>query len=75
MHCFCCWVGLSLIVDRYVVNLCSESPAPDLSRTQVEVAVRELRMYARKEAANELPGSRNVIIPFLSGSRLILSNF
>ncbi|KAG0643854.1 hypothetical protein HOY80DRAFT_1031840 [Tuber brumale] len=52
-------VGIWQPLERYVVNLCSESPAPDLSRTQVEVAVRELRMYARKEAANELPGSRN----------------
>jgi len=75
MYRFWCLVELPLIVDRYVVNLCSESPAPDLSRTQVEVAVRELRMYARKESANELPGSRNVIILFLSSSRLVLSNF
>ncbi|PWW75255.1 DENN-domain-containing protein [Tuber magnatum] len=52
-------VGIWQPLERYVVNLCSESPAPDLSRTQVEVAVRELRMYARKEAENELPGSRN----------------
>ncbi|KAK4943634.1 hypothetical protein LTR66_014588 [Elasticomyces elasticus] len=29
------------------------------SITQVEIGIRELRLYARKEAANELPGSRN----------------
>ena len=44
---------------RHVVNLCAEAPAPLLSRTQVEVSVRELRMYARREAPNELPECRN----------------
>jgi len=29
------------------------------SQTQVEVSIRELRLYARREAANELPESRN----------------
>lgn len=47
-------------MTRYVVNLCSEAPAPNGSRTQIELAIRELRMYARKEAGNELPGSRTV---------------
>jgi hypothetical protein len=44
---------------RYVVNLCAEAPAPLSSKTQTEIAVRELRMYARKEAHNELPECRN----------------
>jgi len=29
------------------------------SKTQIELAVRELHLYARKEAINEIPGSRN----------------
>jgi len=56
-------VGVWQPLERYVVNLCAEAPAPDGSKTQVEVALRELRLYARKEAPNELPGSRNVSIP------------
>lgn len=47
-------------LERYVVNLCAEAPSPLSSKTQVEISVRELRLYARKEAENELPGSRNV---------------
>ncbi|EPE36856.1 Cysteine-rich [Glarea lozoyensis ATCC 20868] len=46
-------------LERYVVNLCTEALSPISSKTQVELAVRELRMFARKEAANELPESRN----------------
>ncbi|KIW05127.1 hypothetical protein, variant 2 [Verruconis gallopava] len=53
-------VGLWQPLERYVVNLCAEAPSPISSLTQVEVQVRELRLYARKEAVNELPGSRNV---------------
>ena len=52
-------VGLWQPLERYVVNLCVEALSPISSITQVEVAVRELRLYARKEAINELPGSRN----------------
>ncbi|KAF8422125.1 AEX-3 domain-containing protein [Tirmania nivea] len=52
-------VGIWQPLEKYVVNLCAEAPAPDGSKTQVEVALRELRLYARKEAPNELPGSRN----------------
>lgn len=52
--------GIQLTMTRYVVNLCSEAPAPSGSKTQIELAIRELRMYARKEAGNELPGSRTV---------------
>jgi hypothetical protein len=52
-------VGRWQPLERYVVNLCTEALSPISSKTQVELAVRELRLFARKEAANELPGSRN----------------
>ena len=53
-------VGTWQPLERYVVNLCLEALSPISSKTQVEVSIRELRMFARKEATNELPGSRNV---------------
>lgn len=59
------FVGIWLPLERYVVNLCTEAFSPISSKTQVELAVRELRLFARKEAANELPGSRNVRLFFL----------
>ena len=52
-------VGVWQPLERYVVNICVEALCPMTSITQVEVAVRDLRLYARKEAMNELPGSRN----------------
>ncbi|OCK81141.1 dDENN domain-containing protein [Lepidopterella palustris CBS 459.81] len=52
-------IGMWQPLERYVVNLCAEALSPITSITQVEIAVRELRMYARKEAVNELPSSRN----------------
>ena len=52
-------VGRWQPLERYVVNLCTEAMSPISSKTQVELAVRELRLFARKEAANELPGSRS----------------
>ncbi|CAL3967569.1 unnamed protein product [Diplocarpon coronariae] len=52
-------VGRWQPLERYVVNLCTEALSPISSKTQVELSVRELRLFARKEAANELPGSRN----------------
>jgi hypothetical protein len=52
-------VGMWQPLERYVINLCTEALSPTSSKTQVEVAVRELRLFARKEAPNELPGSRN----------------
>ncbi|RYP19849.1 hypothetical protein DL765_003103 [Monosporascus sp. GIB2] len=52
-------VGRWQPLERYVVNLCAEAFSPLGSKTQVEIGVRELRMYARKEAENELPGSRS----------------
>ena len=55
-------VGMWQPLERYVVNLCAEALSPITSITQVELAIRELRMYARKEAVNELPGSRNIDI-------------
>ncbi|KZF25739.1 dDENN domain-containing protein [Xylona heveae TC161] len=51
--------GMWQPLERYVVNLCTEALSPMTSKTQVEIAVRELRLFARKEAVNELPGSRN----------------
>ncbi|KAI5784595.1 AEX-3 domain-containing protein [Geopyxis carbonaria] len=53
-------VGMWQPLERYVVNLCAEAPSPLLAKTQVEIGVRELRLYARREAANELPDSRTV---------------
>lgn len=52
-------VGIWLPLERYVMNLCTEAFSPISSKTQVEITVRELRLIARKEASNELPGSRN----------------
>ena len=52
-------VGMWQPLERYIVSLCTQAPSPISSKTQVEVAVRELRLYARKEAINELPGSRD----------------
>ncbi|KAI1260713.1 dDENN domain-containing protein [Xylariaceae sp. FL1019] len=49
-------------LERYVVNLCTEAFSPLSSKTQVEMGVRELRLYARTEAANEIPGSRSIDI-------------
>ena len=51
-------VGRWQPLERYVVNLCTEAFSPLGSKTQVELGVRELRLYARKEALNEIPGSR-----------------
>lgn len=53
-------IGMWQPLERYVVNLCAEAQSPLTSITQVEIAVRELRLYARKGALNELPGARNV---------------
>lgn len=51
-------VGRWQPLERYVVNLCTEAFSPLGSKTQIELSVRELRLYARKEAHNELPNSR-----------------
>jgi hypothetical protein len=55
-------IGMWQPLERYVVNLCVEAPSPMSSVTQIEIAIRELRLYARKEADNEIPGSRNTDI-------------
>lgn len=55
-------VGRWQPLEHYVVNLCMEAVSPISSKTQVELGVRELRLYCRKEAVNELPGSRNIDI-------------
>lgn len=55
-------VGRWQPLERYVVNLCVEAFNPLGSKTQVEIGVRELRLYARQEAANEIPGSRSIDI-------------
>lgn len=52
-------VGMWQPLERYVVNLCAEAVSPMSSKTQVELSIRDLRLFARKEAINELPGSRN----------------
>nr|POE52149.1 denn domain-containing protein [Quercus suber] len=52
-------VGIWQPIERYVVNLCVEALSPISSYTQVEVAIRDLRLYARKEALNEIPNSRS----------------
>ena len=53
-------VGRWQPLERYVVNLCTEAFNPLGSKTQVELGVRELRLHARSEAHNELPGSRSI---------------
>ncbi|KAK6377123.1 hypothetical protein LTR64_000502 [Lithohypha guttulata] len=53
-------VGMWQPLERYVEILCTKAFQPITSRIQVEVAIRELRLYAKKEAKNELPGSRTI---------------
>ncbi|KAJ6257145.1 hypothetical protein Dda_8031 [Drechslerella dactyloides] len=53
-------IGMWQPLERYVVNLCDEAMMPVSSKTQIELAIRELHLYARKEALNEAPGSRNI---------------
>ncbi|KZL77542.1 DENN domain-containing protein, partial [Colletotrichum tofieldiae] len=55
-------VGRWQPLERYVVNLCTEAFSPLGSKTQVELGVRELRLYCRKEAINEIPGARTIDI-------------
>jgi len=50
-------IGIWQPLEQYVVNLLFEAPSPHSSITQVELAVRDVRLYARKEAQNEIPGS------------------
>lgn len=67
-------VGIWQPLERYVMNLCTEAFSPISSKTQVELSVRELRLFARKEAPNELPGSRNVSTSNLSMFHEIIHN-
>ncbi|EXJ78424.1 hypothetical protein A1O1_08824 [Capronia coronata CBS 617.96] len=51
-------VGMWQPLERYVAALCLEAPSPTTSKVQIQTSIRELHLYAKKEAANELPGSR-----------------
>ncbi|ETN43311.1 uncharacterized protein HMPREF1541_02470 [Cyphellophora europaea CBS 101466] len=51
-------VGMWQPLERYVHVLCCDAPSPSSSKTQIDVAIRELHLYAKKEATNELPGAR-----------------
>ncbi len=51
-------VGMWQPLERYVATLCLDAPCPVSSKTQIHTSIRELHLYAKKEAANELPGSR-----------------
>ncbi|KAK5087663.1 hypothetical protein LTR70_002980 [Exophiala xenobiotica] len=51
-------VGMWQPLERYVNTICTQASLPISSRIQVEIVVRELRLYAKREARNELPGSR-----------------
>jgi len=51
-------VGMWQPLERYVHTICTQALQPMTSKVQVEIAIRELRLYAKKEARNELPGSR-----------------
>lgn len=51
-------VGMWQPLERYVAALCLETPAPTSSKVQIQTSIRELHLYAKREAANELPGSR-----------------
>ncbi|KAG9257390.1 AEX-3 domain-containing protein [Emericellopsis atlantica] len=53
-------VGKWQPLERYVINLCTEAFSPLASKTQVEMSIRELKLYARREAHNEIPGTRTV---------------
>lgn len=51
-------VGMWQPLERYVATICLEARCPPSSKVQVQTSVRELQLYAKKEAPNELPGSR-----------------
>lgn len=51
-------VGMWQPLERYVATLCLEAPCPVSSKIQTQTSIRELQLYAKREAANELPGSR-----------------
>ena len=51
-------VGMWQPLERYVHVMCSMASRPLNSKTQLDLSIRELHIYAKKEASNELPGSR-----------------
>ncbi|KAK4937497.1 hypothetical protein LTR10_021868 [Elasticomyces elasticus] len=51
-------VGMWQPLERYVATICLDAPRPISSKVQVQTSIRELQLYAKKEAPNELPGSR-----------------
>ncbi|KAL2434824.1 DENN domain-containing protein [Exophiala dermatitidis] len=51
-------VGMWQPLEQYVAALCLDAPLPTSSKVQVQTSIRELHLYAKKQAANELPGSR-----------------
>lgn len=51
-------VGMWQPLERYVNVLCSQATRPLNSRTQIDLSIRELHLFAKKEAPNELPGAR-----------------
>ncbi|BFZ61804.1 hypothetical protein YB2330_002880 [Saitoella coloradoensis] len=53
-------VGVFFPLERYAVNMCGDIPLPTRKDLQLELAVRELRLYAMREAPNESPGWRDV---------------
>lgn len=67
-------IGTWQPLEQYVVNLCTEAFSPISSKTQVEMAIRELRLFARREAINELPGSRNVSLEMTPTSSSIVTD-
>jgi hypothetical protein len=51
-------VGMWQPLEQYVHVLCSLAARPTTSKTQLDLRIRELHLYAKKEAHNELPGAR-----------------
>lgn len=53
-------VGMWQPLEQYVSIICTQASQPVSSSVQVEVFIRDLRLYAKKEARNELPDSRTL---------------
>ncbi|KPI43284.1 DENN domain-containing protein [Cyphellophora attinorum] len=51
-------IGMWQPLEQYVHVLCSLAARPTTSKTQLDLKIRELHLYAKKEAHNELPGAR-----------------
>ena len=52
--------GMWQPLERYAHIICTQALRPMTSKVQVEVCIREARLYAKREAKNELPGSRTI---------------